>query len=126
VGDVSRLAERAWVDLLSSNSLLAAESISRYLRQLKAELAGPNPTPTEHMLIDMVGVRFLAAQHAEYTAAQQGGSLEQARFRIRRAESAQKRFASSLKMLILVRTLAPRSLFPLGSASAPSEGCQTS
>jgi hypothetical protein len=121
VGNVSSLAERAWVDLLSSNSLLAAESLSRNLRRLKAGLAGPSPTPTETMLVDMIGVRFLAAQHAEYTAAQQGGSLEQARFRLRRAESAQKRFTSSLKMLTLVRSLAPRSLMLLSSASVPSE-----
>jgi hypothetical protein len=49
--------------------------------QLKADLAGPAPTPIEALLIDQVTVCWMASMHAEIEAAGPTGSLEQARFR---------------------------------------------
>jgi hypothetical protein len=121
-GDTTRLAERAWTHLISNGNALAAESIPRHLKRLKDSLAGPHPSAVEKLLIDMIGVRYLAAQFAECAAAEVGGTLEQARFRLRRAESAQKRLTSSLKMLTLVRSLMSKQLLPLGSASPPAPG----
>ena len=118
-GDVSALAERAWIDLVAGGNKLAEEAIPRRLKALKAELAGPQATPLERLLVDMVGVRWLAAEHAEAAAAEVGGSLPQATFRLKRAESAQKRFAGSVKTLALIRSLLPRGvpLLPAGPTS---------
>ena len=44
----------------------------------------------------------------EINAAQMGGSLEVSNFRLKRAESAQRRFASAVRSLTLVRALLPR------------------
>lgn len=110
VGDVSALAERAWVDLLSAGNKLLDESIPRRLKGLKSDLAGPSPTPLESLLIDYLGVTWLAAQQGEIAAAQAGGSPEVARLRLRRAESAQKRFTGAVKTLSLVRALLPGGL----------------
>jgi hypothetical protein len=107
VGDVAALAERAWVELLSAGNKLLELSIPRRLRELKSELAGPSPTPLEGLLIDYLGVTWLAAQQGELGAAEVGGSPELARFRLRRAESAQKRFTGAVKTLSLVRALVP-------------------
>jgi hypothetical protein len=74
---------------------------------LKGELAGSQAGPLEKLLIDLLGVSWLATCQAEAAAAQVGGSLPLAAFRLRRAESAQRRFASAVKMLLLVRTLLP-------------------
>jgi hypothetical protein len=109
-GDVSALAERMWIDLVANGNKLAEESIPRNLRELKVQLAGPSPTPLERLLMDYVGVTWLAAQHGEIGAAQVGGSLDQAKLRLRRAESAQKRFTGAVKTFALIRALAPKGM----------------
>jgi hypothetical protein len=116
VGNLSALAEKCWIGLLGNGNKLAEESIPRRLKELKAELAGHHPTPLEKMLIDLIGVTWLAAQHGEISAAgPPGASLQQANFRLRRAESAQRRLLNSVKMLTMVRALVPRSLMPLSA-----------
>jgi hypothetical protein len=107
VGDVAALAERAWVELLSAGNKLLEESILRCLKELKADLAGPSPTPLERLLINYLGTTWLASQQGELAAAQMGGSPELNRLRLRRAESAQKRFTGAVKTLSLVRALVP-------------------
>jgi hypothetical protein len=80
---------------------------------LKADLAGDEPTPIEALLIDHLAACHLAAQHAEIQAASGcGGSLEQANFRLRRAESAQKRLLHATKTLATLRALVPQGLVP--------------
>ena len=109
-GDAGAFAVREWVELVAGGNALAAESIPRKLAELKASLAGPSAAPLERLLIDYVGVTWLAAQHGEMGAAQAGGSLEQARLRLRRAESAQRRFAGAVKTLAMVRALLPKGV----------------
>lgn len=109
-GDVGAIAERAWIEQLASGNVLASESISRRLHELKSELTGTSATPLERLLIDTVGVTWLAAKHAELNAASsQGGSLQQAGFRLKRAESAQRRFLGAIKALGKIRALLPRA-----------------
>jgi len=116
VGNLSTLAEKYWTDLLSNGNKLAEESIPRRLKEMKAELAGPDPTPLEKMLIDMIGATWLAAQHGEISAASPpGASLRQANFWLKRAESAQRRLLNTVKMLTMVRALVPRGLMPMAN-----------
>lgn len=108
-GDLNALAEKRWIGLLSKGNKLLEESIPRRLKCMKAELAGSKATPLETLLIDLVGVTWLAAQHGEMDAASPpGASLSQAAFRLRRAESAQRRLLNATKTLTLVRMLAER------------------
>jgi hypothetical protein len=77
VGDVNALAERSWTDLLANGNKLAEESIRRRLAALKGELAGDHAAPLESLLIDVVGVCWLATNQAEIAAAgPAGGSLQ--------------------------------------------------
>jgi hypothetical protein len=99
---------------LSSGNTLIEESVSRRLKELKAELRGPRATALEELIIDLIGITFLAAQHGEIAAASPlGGSIQQANFRLRRAESAQRRFLNAIKTLAMLRALLPRGLRPL-------------
>ena len=107
VGDVSKMAERAWIAVVSPGDKLVEESIQRRLIALKAEMGGVDPNPLEKMLIDLVGVSWLAVFEAEISAAQSGGSPQQVSIRLRRAESAQKRFLRAIKTLTTVRALLP-------------------
>jgi hypothetical protein len=119
-GDVSALAERSWTELLANGNKLAEESIRRRLAALKGELAGDHAAPLESLLIDVVGVCWLATNQAEIAAAgPAGGSLQQAQFRLRRAESAQRRLLNAAKTLAMLRALAPRGLRPTPAEVEP-------
>lgn len=116
VGDLTRRAEAAWLDLVVGDDVLARESVQRELAVMKAKLTGAHPTIMEKMLADEIAVCFLARQHAEVAATSAGkGSLAQAAFRVRRADSAQRRYLASLKTLATLRALVPEGLAPLNS-----------
>jgi hypothetical protein len=113
VGDLSRAAEAAWLKLLAGDNTLARESVTRRLMAMKNKLAGPHPTPTEELLVNLVAVTHLAHHQAELSAASSpGGSLEQAGFRLKRAESTQRRYERALKLLATLRALLPSGLAP--------------
>jgi hypothetical protein len=111
-GNLTAVAEKAWIDLVAGTNAVAAESARRCLAEMKTELKGPHPTPLESMLVDLVGVTWLATRHAEIQAASTGGSLDQATFRLRRAESSQKRHLNAVKTLATLRSLLPAGLVP--------------
>lgn len=104
-GDLSLMAQRSWIDLICAGNAFAAESIKRMVRQIKNDLIGKTPTPIERLLIDLIGVTWLAAFQGEATAAETGGSAQQATLRLRRAESAQRRFLRAIKTLTTLRAL---------------------
>jgi hypothetical protein len=108
-GDIGAVAERAWIEAVAEDNGLLCESVPRRLRELKSELAGGDATPLEMLLVDLVGVTWLAAKHAELRASISGGSLQQATFRLKRAESAQRRFLGAIKTLAKIRALLPRA-----------------
>lgn len=116
VGDVARQAERAWVDLLAGQDIVGAESIRRKAAALRSELEGAHPTAVERMLVDQVVICWLELAHAQAAATQEGGPAGQANHRIRRAESAQRKYTLAIKALTQVRTLLARGLVPTGAA----------
>jgi len=89
------------------------------LSALKGDLAGTQSSPLEILVIDLVGVTWLAACQGESAAASPASSgLPVATYKLRRAESTQRRFASAGKTLTLVPALLPRAA-PL---APPSQG----
>jgi hypothetical protein len=107
-GDISVMAQRAWIELLASGDKLVEEATVRQVKAMKVELTGPDSTPLEKLVIDHVTVAWLALQHGEANAAEMGGTIGLGLFRLRRAESAAKRFNSAVRTLTLLRTLLPK------------------
>jgi hypothetical protein len=66
----------------------------------------------EKLLVDEIGLCYLAQRQAQIAASATGGSVVQAAFRLRRAESAQKRYLASMKTLANLRALVPAGLVP--------------
>jgi hypothetical protein len=111
-GDLGRLAENAWLDAAGDGDVLTAQAGRRFLDALKARVAGPAPTPLDELLVSQVAVTKLAAEVAEAQAAQPaGGSLAAATFRLKQAESAQKRHLTAIKTLTFVRALTGKGVF---------------
>lgn len=113
-GNLTAVAERAWIELIAGGEdVFRTDSIKRRLEDLKAELKGPHPTQLESLLIDQIAVTWLGSQHAEIMAASAAtGSLDQAAFKLKRAESSQRRHLSAIKMLGTLRSFMPQALLP--------------
>jgi hypothetical protein len=115
IGNLATHAERTWISLVANDDHLVIESLTRQVDQMRADLAGPHPTPTERLLIDQVVVCWLSQQHAEMCAAQSGGSVQQARFRVQRLDTAGRQYLSSIRLLTLLRAKLPHGLAPLNN-----------
>jgi hypothetical protein len=115
-GDLTAVAEQAWITLVAGSDRLAIECTKRKLAELKDELQGSNPTPMESLLVDTIAVAWLGCQHAEIQAsAPTTGSIEQATWKLKRAESSQRRLLTATKTLATVRTLMSKGLAPANS-----------
>lgn len=106
LGDLARVAEKAWIDLISNKDALAAESIRRQLSQLKTELIGESPSTIEKMLGDQVMATWLETRYLEATSANaKGASLTQSTMLLKRVESAQRRHLNAIRSLVQTRKL---------------------
>jgi len=116
IGDLAKVAERAWIELVSGTDALGQETVKRQLATLKSELAGEHSTALEQLLIDNIAICRLADHHAQMLAADaSGGTIPQAILRLKRSESAQKRFLTAIRTLTTLRARAPAGLAPLDS-----------
>jgi hypothetical protein len=113
VGDLSALVERAWASALSAADPLALESMLRMAAEMKRDLAGEHPGCLEQMLVDQVVTCWMETRYAEMASSDQGeASLKQAGFRLKRLESAHKRYMEAVKELATLRRLQPSGRTP--------------
>ena len=74
-GDLARVAEDAWVELVAGPNLLLKESLRRKLAELKSELlSDPAASPLEQLLVERVAAGWLQTAYADAAAAQRGRS----------------------------------------------------
>jgi hypothetical protein len=113
VGDLSALVERAWASALSGNNPLGVESMLRTAAERKKDLAGEHASALEVLHAEQVVSCWMETRYAEVALAdQEKRSLKQAGYRLKRLESAQKRYLEALKELVTVRGLLPDGQVP--------------
>jgi hypothetical protein len=106
-GDLAFQAERSFIEAAAGNNLLFKEALTRKMQMLRAELAGPSPTPLERLLVERVVACWLQVQDADVRYAQAKNlSLEWSKHHQQRMDRAHKRYLSAIKALALVRKLA--------------------
>lgn len=70
IGDQGRRARTALIGAaVGADDLKAQEAASRYIRELRHELAGPNPDPLERALADRAALAFFDADRLDRRAA---------------------------------------------------------
>jgi len=107
-GDLAAHAERAWVELAAGSDLPAREALTRQLVELKAELAGPAPTPLERLLVARIAATWLQVNYADAVAAQaRDVSVKQAELALERQDRAHRRHLAAVAALATVRRLLP-------------------
>jgi hypothetical protein len=107
-GNLAWQAEHSLIRAAVGDNLAAREALTRKLELLRAELAGPSPTPLERLLVERVAACWLQLHHADILLAQQGHTftLRQLEYHQRTRDRAHKRYLSAIKTLALVRKLA--------------------
>jgi hypothetical protein len=119
-GDLGRQAQAAWLELIGGKNLMLKESVGRRAEELRAELAGPEPSPLERLLVERVVSCWLQTSYADAAYAQlKGASPAQHTAALRRQNSAQQRFVLAVKGLATVRKLLRPGLSPLDLALRP-------
>jgi hypothetical protein len=119
LGDLTGHVEEALLGQAAGTSLLARESVRRRMDELRAELAGPAPSPVERLLVNRVVVCWAQCHLADLEATQKAKSGPQGAHAERRQSGAQARYLAALKMLTLVRKLARPPLSPLALLGTP-------
>jgi hypothetical protein len=106
-GNLAHQAEVSFICAAAGKNLVFQEALSRKMDLLRAELAGPNPTPIERLLVERVVACWLQVQDADVRYAQAKDlSLKWYEYYQRRMNHSHKRYLSALKTLALVRKLA--------------------
>jgi hypothetical protein len=106
-GDLARLAEQSFVKAAAGDNLAFEEALVRKLDLMRAELAGPDPTPVERLLVERVVACWLQVQDADIRHAQANNlSINWGEYYQRRMDRAHRRYLSAIKALALVRKLA--------------------
>ena len=125
-GDLARQSQAAWLQLIAGPNLLLRESVERKAEQLRAELAGPEPSPLEKLLVERVIACWLQVQYADAAYAQQASpSPGQHSAMLKRQAGAQQRYLFAIKTLATVRKLlkpAPSTLELLGYPAGKGGG----
>jgi hypothetical protein len=106
-GDLAAHAERACVGLIAGPDAVFAEALYRKAAALRAEVAGPDPSPLEELLAARVSACWLQVHYAEGVHAQQSKEMTPrlADYSQRRIESAARRFNQAVAALAAVRRL---------------------
>ncbi len=107
-GDIAAQAERSWVVLASGKDLQLRECLVLQAAALREELAGPDPSTVERLLVERIVICWLKVSYFDAMEAQatsEGESLKLALYRGKRQEQAQRMYLTSLAALTSLRKL---------------------
>jgi hypothetical protein len=106
-GDLAHQAEQSLIKAAAGQDLAFKEALTRKLELLRDELAGPDPTPVERLLVERIVACWLQVQDADVRYAQAKDlSPPWGEYYQRRMDRAHRRYLSAIKVLALVRKLA--------------------
>jgi hypothetical protein len=112
-GDLAMMAHQTWLDFACGSDLFTKETTQRKLAAMRAELAGPHPSPLESLVVERIVACWLQVHHADMLFVGNQSSSEGVRKELlKRQESAQGRHLDAIKQLAKVRKL----LLPSGKA----------
>jgi hypothetical protein len=106
--DMADLAERSMVRRVAGKNVGYREAAPRKLALLRDELAGPNPTPIERLLVERAVLCWFAVNDYETRYAQNADdiALGQSEYLQRQIDRGHKRYLSALRTLAAVQKLA--------------------
>jgi hypothetical protein len=105
-GDLAAHAREAWINLIGGVDVVLKESLGRQIEAMKIDLAGPDPSPLETLLVERIAACWLQMGYSDAVAAGVGNiSIQQANYNRKRQDSAHRRYLSALATLAMTRRL---------------------
>jgi hypothetical protein len=106
-GNLSKYAEDALIVKFTGKNLAYAEGLHTKLDSLRAELAGPTPSPLERLLADRIALCWLQLNYLEAVLASKDSvPLDVGMYYHKAIDRAHSRYLSAVKTLALIRKLA--------------------
>lgn len=107
-GDLARQAALSLINAAAGENLAFKEALTRKLKLLREELAGPDPTPLERLLVERIIACWLQLYSADIRLAQNEANMtmKQVEHHEERRDRAHRRYLSAIKTLASVRKLA--------------------
>lgn len=108
-GDLAGHSERGWVELLAGNSSHVRESLLRQTAAMRTELAGPQPSALEALLVDDVVISWIQVRYFELVSAayrtEQVLTPREAESVSKQQDAAQRRHLAAIRALAQTQKL---------------------
>lgn len=106
-GDLATIAQNSLIDLLAGRSVLTREGIRKTMAGMRAELAGPNASPLERLLVERVVACWALSYQADlaYADSLTRASPIESEHCQRRQDRAARQYLHALRSLAVVRRL---------------------
>ena len=126
-GSSAKWLRRSIIQKAAGENVFIQESIKQELDNVRSELEGPNPTPTERLLAERASLCWFMVHWYENAYANSSGwTIAQADLQHRKIDKAHSRFLSSVRALAQVRKLAlPILQLNIGKNQVNVAGSQT-
>ena len=111
-GSLTLQAQASWIHLIAGKDLYLAEALRCHLDSMREDLAGPNASSLERLMVDRILACHVQVLYFEAHEAQNPGGrnpkLDQ--YLLTRQDQAHRQFLSAVKTLATVRQLAARTI----------------
>jgi hypothetical protein len=106
-GDLGQITERLLSTAVAGDDIPFRESIKHKMKALRRDLAGPEATPIEKLLVDRIVICWLQVQMADLAQAkEESQTIALERFQLRRQDSANRRYLAAIRTLATIRKMA--------------------
>ena len=103
-GDLGLAAERCWLNLIAGSDRASRETLARKVTAMRAEIAGPNPTPLESILAARIVATLLQIAYVEREYTESSGTTgAHANLIEKQLDAAHRRNLSAITALSKVR-----------------------
>ena len=108
VGDIAKIAERAWISLIAKGDTLTQEAIKKKMAVLKQDILGDSTHIFDLMLADVIRATWLEMHYLmSVDADATNRTAGQSALMMKRIESAQRRLTSAIKQHCQIKKMLP-------------------
>lgn len=106
LGNLARLTEQSMIDTAAGENLAFKEGMTRKMQTIREDLAGPNPTPLERLLVERIALCWLSLHDAEVRLAGfKNPTIAQGDYWQRKIDHSHRRYLTAIKTLATIRKL---------------------
>lgn len=107
LGNLALQTQLSLIAVAAGDNLAFKEAMPLKMRAIRKELAGPNPTPLEKLLVERIALCWLSLYLAELRLSQSTNQdIYQAEHWQRKIDHAHRRYLTAIKTLATIRKLA--------------------